>query len=182
MRALAGPLCFSSGPSSPSCPPWPTPPGAAMRFIASSSPGSSSRTQPPGRGPQRNPDSGASHPPGLPPTLEVDAFLADTSDGAYELRRPAPRLPPPIWRTHGLRLARCRPLRRHQRLPARHQTLHVAMARLGHPRLQRTRPSTSSPSNNWPATCSPTPRSPRESPPASTGTTASTAKAASFRK
>ena len=58
----------------------------------------------------------------------------------------------------------------------------LAVSRLGHQRVQRRHAvRSSSRSSNWPATCSPTPRSSRRSPPASTATRCSTKKAASTR-
>ena len=110
---------------------------------------------------------------GLPPTpAEIDAFLADTSPDAYEKRVDALLASP----HYGERMA----------MPwldaARYADTHgyhidslrgdVAVARLGHQRLQpqpavrRVRRSSSSP-----ATCCPTRRATRRSPPASTATT-----------
>ena len=74
---------------------------------------------------------------GLPPTpAEVDAFLADPSPDAYEKVVDRLLASPRYRRAHGHALARRRPLRRHQRLPERRRTLHVALARLGDRRLQ----------------------------------------------
>ena len=75
---------------------------------------------------------------GLPPTpAEIDAFLADRLADAYE--RAVDRLlaSPRYGERMAMRLARSRPLRRHLRLPGRRRSRHVAVARLGHPRVQR---------------------------------------------
>ena len=110
---------------------------------------------------------------GLPPTAaEVEAFVADQSAGRLRKTRRSPPRQPPLRRTHGPRLARRRPLRRHQRLLDRRRPPHVAVARLGHQRLQHaTCPTTSSSANNSPATCCPTTPKPSSSPPASSATT-----------
>ena len=74
---------------------------------------------------------------GLPPTpAEVDAFLQDQSPRCLrEGGRSAARLAA-IRRADGRALARCRALRRYQRLPVRRRARHVALARLGDRRLQ----------------------------------------------
>ena len=91
---------------------------------------------------------------GLPPSpAEVDAFLADRSPDAYETARRPPAGLARLRRAHGDGLARRRPLRRHQRLSERLRPDHVALARLGHRRLQRaTSRSTGSRSSRSPAT------------------------------
>ncbi len=86
-------------------------------------------------------------------------------------RRP-PARQPALRRTHGPRLARRRPLRRHQRLLDRRRPPHVAVARLGHRRLQHaTCRTTSSSATSSPATCCRTAPKPSSSPPASSATT-----------
>ena len=75
---------------------------------------------------------------GLPPTpKEVDAFVNDKSPDAYaKVVERLTRLSP-LRRAHGARLARRRPLRRHERLPHRQRPRHDALARMGHRRLQQ---------------------------------------------
>ena len=58
------------------------------------------------------------------------------SQGLRESRRPSPRLTS-LRRTHGLPLDGKRPLRRYQRLSNRRSPRNVALARLGHRRLQQ---------------------------------------------
>jgi hypothetical protein len=66
---------------------------------------------------------------GLPPTLEeVEAFLVDESENSYETV---------VDRADGGGLAGRGQVRRHVRISIRRISSHVALARLGHPRLQR---------------------------------------------
>ena len=86
-------------------------------------------------------------------------------------RRP-PARQPTLRRTDGPRLARRRPLRRHQRLLDRRRPPHVAVARLGHRRLQpqpAVRP-VSRASSSPAISCRTTPK-PNSSPPAFSATT-----------
>ena len=74
---------------------------------------------------------------GLPPTpAELDAFLADRSPDAYETARRCAPAVAALRRAHGHAVARRRALRRHARLPHRQPSRDVAVARLGHRRLQ----------------------------------------------
>ncbi|MEZ5299387.1 MAG: c-type cytochrome domain-containing protein [Verrucomicrobiales bacterium] len=58
-------------------------------------------------------------------------ILVGTADGAC-VQAGGPRLlKSPLWRTHGAAVARCRPLRGHQRIPIRPAAHPVALARLG---------------------------------------------------
>ncbi len=95
---------------------------------------------------------------GLPPTPAGGRCLPQPTQSPDAYEKVVDRLlaSPALRRAHGLGLARRRPLRRHQRLPGRRRTDHVALARLGRRGAQRaTCRSTSSPSGSWPATCCP---------------------------
>ena len=92
---------------------------------------------------------------GLPPTpAEIDAFpRRQVARRLREARRRAARVAA-LRRAHGDAVARRGALRRHARLPHRQPARHVALARLGHQRLQ-PQPAVRSVrrSSSSPATC-----------------------------
>ena len=75
---------------------------------------------------------------GLPPTpRRSHDFLADNSNSRLREGRRSPARLAALRPAHGDRLARRRPLRRHQRLPGRPHAHDVALARLGRRRHER---------------------------------------------
>ena len=115
----------------------------------------------------------------LPNAKRPDGGRSAATDAVYDAWVDRLLASPSLRRTDGRRLARLRPLCRHQRLSGRSRPRDVGVARLGDRRLQRepaVRPIHRS--NNSPATCCPSRRSSRRSRPAFIATTCSTRKAA----
>ncbi len=176
-RASTSSTGRSSRPSGPRCPRSSTPPGRATRSTTSSSPGWKRD------GLQPSPEADRAtlirrlslDLTGLPPTpAEVDAFLLDDRPDAYEQVVDRLLASPALRRADGAGLARRGPLRRHQRLPHRQRPRHVALARLGHRRLQpqpAVRPVHDRAARRRPAARRRRPRTQQRSPPASTATT-----------
>ena len=118
---------------------------------------------------------------GLPPTPEeADAFLTDQSANAYEKVVDRLLASPRVWRADGLRMARGRSLCRHQRLPERRRTRHVALRDWVIEAYNRNLPFDQFTIEQIAGDLLPKATLEQESPPASTATIAATPKGASF--